>query len=291
MAAGKAAAISSSMERYQLVPGKRLRVRARSEMLHKASKKVLLPYAVAASARAKELEAARKFSTEAEAAFRSALSSWKSAAQAYSNTMKAAKRDLRFVKQYMNSDNNTTESSAESLDLEEEEDELQLENVELMISNARNTSQILSWARNHDDDVAISTGLLEKDEISGSGSSPDSTMDMGFSAIDKNAIAVAPVGWKVRGANRADGQQSHIVSSGMAKIPKLSQRVPLVGAEIYNGHIEEKKKLMSKAAADREEREFKPATIVNSIDHWPTQYLGGFAAGPESSYDTAVRDF
>ena len=194
--------------------------------------------------------------------------------------MKAAKQGLEFVLQYSGNGAEPDAGSAESEDLEEE-NELQLENVKLMISNARTTSQILTWAREHqdsrpDEGEATSTALLEKGEGSASSSgSSGGALDMGFSSIDKNAIAVAPVGWKVRGANRVDGQHSYIVSSGTANIPKLSQRVPLVGAEIYDGHAQEKnEKRMVKAAAEAEAHEFKPATIVNGVDHWPTQYLG-----------------
>ena len=65
-AKGKAASIRSSMERYQLVPEKRLRVRARSETLHQASKKVLQPYADIANTRAKDMRVAQEASTQAE---------------------------------------------------------------------------------------------------------------------------------------------------------------------------------------------------------------------------------
>ena len=92
---------------------------------------------------------------------------------------------------------------------------------------------------------------------------------MDFTNTDKKAVALAPEGWKVRGANRFDGKHGFIVSSGKANIPRLSQRVPIVGEEIYNGHNEK-----TNPVPEGKARAFRPATIVNSIDHWPTQWLG-----------------
>ena len=138
-----------------------------------------------------------------------------------------------------------------------------------MITESQNTSQILDWAKKQEATGRNTGILLSMQEANKHVAFTNSSDDLGFSRLDKNAIATAPLGWKVRGANRIDGKESHIVSSGLATVPHLYNRVPLVGPEIYSGaHT-----YGESHSGTKPTRQFKSATIVENVDHWPTEYL------------------